>query len=107
MQVLNGHKASVNVLDSVYLEDNLTYIASSSVDSTVRIWKRRYSDISKLESENFSHDQVLISKSNGFALALKFYELPMSKSKDTLIKIMRMITFMSSFFTSWHASDRL
>ena len=56
-----------------------TYLASASVDSTVRIW-RRQSDFD-LKENKFSLEQVITSKMNGFALALKFYLLPISNCK--------------------------
>lgn len=78
MQVLTGHTASVNVLDAVYIDTEegqmTTYIASAAVDSTVRIWTRKPTII-----ENFTQEQVLTAKGHGFALALKFHQLPISK----------------------------
>lgn len=83
--MLEGHKASVNVIDAVYIEDTdkgdlITYIVSASVDSTVRIWKRCSKSIEPDDSAKFVEEQVISSRANGFALALKFYRLPLSKS---------------------------
>jgi WD40 repeat protein len=79
LQVLQGHTDSVGVLDAMYFKTNstdpsqtLTHLASASVDSTIRIWTR-----STLNGQ-FTQDQILHSKQNGFALALKFYTLPIS-----------------------------
>lgn len=85
IQVLEGHKASVNVIDAVYVEDAgsgelVTYIVSASVDSTVRVWKRCSKSIEPDDSAKFVEEQVIGSRANGFALALKFYRLPLSKS---------------------------
>lgn len=62
----------------------LTYIASASVDSTVRIWNRLSdSNLNIVDQEgkkaNFNLEQIITAKANGFALALKFYLLPLSK----------------------------
>jgi hypothetical protein len=62
----------------------LTYIVSASVDSSVRIWSR-LSDFNlnildeKNNKANFNLEQIITAKANGFALALKFYLLPLSK----------------------------
>ena len=61
-----------------------TYLASASVDSTVRIWSR-HSDYKNDLTSKFVQEQVIVSKQNGFALALKFYILPISNCKLNLI----------------------
>ena len=58
-----------------------TYVASASVDSTIRIWTRQSSYNLKNSQEKFNLEQVITSKTNGFGLALKFYLLPISNRK--------------------------
>lgn len=86
VQVLDGHTNNVCVVDAMYYSERkqesdsiATYIASASVDSTVRIWSR-HTD-SSLTNSKFELEQVISAKGNGFALALKFYLLPLSKCK--------------------------
>jgi hypothetical protein len=69
-----------------YLNDSkknelITYLASASVDSTVRIWIRNSDFDLKTNHSKFNLEQVISSKMNGFALALKFYLLPLSNCK--------------------------
>lgn len=59
----------------------ITYLASASVDSTVRIWIRNSDFDLKTNHSKFNLEQVISSKMNGFALALKFYLLPLSNCK--------------------------
>ena len=54
-----------------------TIVASGSVDSSVRIWTRHSGYT--LKDASFSCAQEIKSKANGFALALKFYLLPLAK----------------------------
>jgi len=61
-----------------------TYLASASVDSTVRIWSRNSDYSFENTNSTFTEDQVIKSNKNGFALALKFYILPISNSKKLL-----------------------
>ena len=56
-----------------------TLLASASVDSSVRIWSRNSDYNLEKDKSQFTQDQVIMAKSNGFALALKFYILPISK----------------------------
>lgn len=86
---MEGHTNSVSVVDSMYFDETKnqndkkqlsTYLASASVDSSIRIWSR-HSEGYDLKSTKFNLDQVIHSKMNGFALALKFYLLPLSKRK--------------------------
>jgi hypothetical protein len=65
------------------LEDKqlITYVASASVDSTVRLWTRQSDYTLQNSQEKFYLEQVITSKSNGFGLALKFYLLPISNCK--------------------------
>ncbi len=62
----------------------LTLVASASVDSTVRIWNR-FGDFKlnilneKNKKSNFNLEQIITVRANGFASALKFYLLPISK----------------------------
>ncbi|CAF0711829.1 unnamed protein product [Brachionus calyciflorus] len=87
-QILNGHTNSISIADAFYFDESnkvlTTFIASASVDSTVRIWKRR-SENYDIKNSNFTQDQVITSKMNGFALALKFYLLPISNLPLLLI----------------------
>ena len=84
---MDGHADSVVLADGMYFDGPIldgnksivTLIASASVDSTVRIWSRN-SDQS-LSDSNFKIDQIITSKMKGFALALKFYHLPISNCK--------------------------
>ena len=92
IQTLQAHTDNVCVADAMwYIETSTTtsnnkqlqtILASSSVDSTVRIWAR-HSDFNFNNQQNeralFACDQVIKSKANGFALALKFYLLPLAK----------------------------
>jgi hypothetical protein len=103
--LLEEHKDSVNVLDAAYFDQDFTFgvdstqpgclltlIASASVDSTVKMW-RRLSDYSLNEPRvgggggdgslvaKFGVMQTFNSKQNGFSLALKLYSLPISKCR--------------------------
>jgi hypothetical protein len=91
-QQLYGHTNNICVVDAMYfnteIDSNLvTYLASASVDSTVRIWSRSsdFNLTSKGEKAAFNLEQVITAKANGFALALKFYLLPISKRIKNLI----------------------
>ena len=58
-----------------------TVLASASVDSTVRIWTR-HSDLQLKDDGKqapFVCEQEIKSKANGFALALKFFLLPLAE----------------------------
>lgn len=84
IQTLNGHTDNICVIDGMYYADSKnneinTLLASASVDSSVRIWSRNSDYNLDADKSQFSQDQVLLAKSNGFALALKFYILPISK----------------------------
>lgn len=83
-QVLNGHTNNVSIADAMYFDESnnnlTTFVASASVDSSVRIWSR-LSEKYNLKSSTFKQDQIIVSKMNGFALALKFYLLPISNCK--------------------------
>ena len=86
VQTLRGHTDNVCVVDGMYYRDAKTnqlntFLASASVDSTVRIWKRESDYSLDSNSCQFVEDQVINSKTRGFALALKFYVLPISKCK--------------------------
>ena len=62
-----------------------TFLASASVDSTVRIWRRHSNYSPECGEAKFVQDQVITSKMNGFALALKFYILPLSNCKQPTV----------------------
>lgn len=86
VQTLKGHTDNICVVDGMYYFDEKTnqlntYLASASVDSTVRIWKRLSDYNLDPTSAQFVEDQVISSKMRGFALALKFYVLPISNCK--------------------------
>jgi hypothetical protein len=68
-------------LNDVNKNELITYLASASVDSTVRIWIRNSDFDLKTNHSKFNLEQVISSKMNGFALALKFYLLPLSNCK--------------------------
>ena len=84
---LEGHTNNICVVDGMYYKSDCetkpinTYLASASVDSTVRIWTRQSDYNLKSNQNKFSLEQVITSKMNGFALALKFYLLPLSNRK--------------------------
>ncbi len=83
VQTLNGHSDNICVIDGMYYTGNKsneinTLLASASVDSSVRIWSRSSDYNLDKDKFQFSQDQVILAKSNGFALALKFYILPIS-----------------------------
>lgn len=97
--MLDGHTNTVNVVDSMYFEESKgdstkkvlsTYLASASIDSTVRIWSR-HSENFDLKSSKFTLGQVIHAKASGFALALKFYLLPLSKCNTTYLLNLRLI----------------
>lgn len=87
MQILDGHTDSVVLTDGMYFDGPIldgmksinTFIASASVDSTVRIWSRNSDQ--NLTNSKFNLEQIITSKMKGFALALKFYHLPISNCK--------------------------
>lgn len=91
--MLEGHTDSVGVLDAIYIKQKgsddkkilTTFIASASVDSTVRIWTRK-SDEESTDKAKFTQLQCLTAKGNGFALALKFYRLPLSECNKLILK---------------------
>jgi hypothetical protein len=82
MYYLNNKSDETTLID--------TYLASASIDSTVRIWTRQSDYNINHENAKFIEDQVIPSKMNGFALALKFYVLPLSncKIKQIIIKFL-------------------
>uniref|UniRef100_T1J327 Elongator complex protein 2 n=1 Tax=Strigamia maritima TaxID=126957 RepID=T1J327_STRMM len=69
--VLNGHSASVTIADAIYVESVVVnlLVATASVDSTIKIWKRLN------ESNEISCSQT-ISCGSGFAFDVKFCTLP-------------------------------
>jgi WD40 repeat protein len=69
IDILNGHTDSVFVCDAIYDQES-TIVCSSSADSSVKLWYRE-----KL-NEKFECLQTLASKSKGFALALKIFNMP-------------------------------
>lgn len=71
-----------------------TLIASASVDSTVRIWKRQ-SDFNL--NANFSCEQVISCKMNGFALALKLYLLPLSNCNFFFEIVFEILCFLNVY----------
>lgn len=90
VQTLNGHTDNICVIDGMYYADTKsneisTLLASASVDSSVRIWSRNSDYNLDKDKSQFTQDQVIMAKSNGFALALKFYILPISKLPLLLI----------------------
>lgn len=86
---MTGHTNNVSIVDAMYFDDfgiNLvTYIATAAIDSTVRIWNRQSHNYN-LTNSVFSQEQVIVSKMNGFALALKFFLLPTSNCNFKIIK---------------------
>ena len=63
---LVGHTGAVNVVDGLYYDNRKTFIASSSTDSSVKIWLRQND-----HGKPFELLQTILCKSKGFALALK------------------------------------
>lgn len=90
VHTLTGHTDNICVIEGMYYKDEdsnkvNTYLASASVDSTVRIWSRQSDYDLNNEKDKFSEDQVILLKSRGFALALKFFILPISNLPLLLI----------------------
>ena len=96
---MSNHANSVCVVDGFYTLDEhqsaaaaavITYVASASSDSDIVIYNRQsdfnlqtVSDIT-LKSK-FVMQQKINCKNNSFALALKFYLLPLSKGTHAFV----------------------
>ena len=73
--ILAGHTGSVTAVDAIYTSPTTTLIATTSTDSTIRIWSR------DANQDGFECIQTITISASGFALAVSWAVLPESKGK--------------------------